>query len=180
MDSKKLPLWLIFQNADIRQPNKYIIFKSGDDLRQDMLTLQMLKLMDKLWKADQLDLEMNPYGCISTGDEEGMIEVVLNSDTMANITKNAGGATAAFRADPLANWIRQHNPTDQENKKAVDKFVLSCAGYCVATYVLGIGDRHNDNVMLTKDGRLFHIDFGHFLGNFKKSRLSFLFQRTSL
>lgn len=59
----------------------------GDDLRQDLLTLQMLGIMDKIWKAEGLDLCLTPYKCIATGDEMGMIETVLDSDTTANIQR---------------------------------------------------------------------------------------------
>ena len=40
---------------------------------------------------------------------------------------------------------------------AVDQFTKSCAGYCVATYVLGVGDRHSDNIMLRKNGQVCRI-----------------------
>jgi hypothetical protein len=42
-----------------------------------------------LWSSfsqtNGLDLQMNAYGCLSTGDFVGMLEVVMNSRTIAEI-----------------------------------------------------------------------------------------------
>ena len=38
----------------------------------------------------------------------------------------------------------------------------------MATYILGVCDRHNDNLLVTTNGHLFHIDFGRFLNNYQK------------
>ena len=48
MDSKKSPLWLVWKNAEPIEKPIFSIFKVGDDLRQDALTLQMIRVMDKV------------------------------------------------------------------------------------------------------------------------------------
>ncbi|KAM6924701.1 phosphatidylinositol 4,5-bisphosphate 3-kinase catalytic subunit gamma isoform [Xenentodon cancila] len=170
MASKKKPLWLEF--CPMPSPTSStpvgIIFKEGDDLRQDMLVIQTLAVMDSIWQEKSLDLNLIPYGCISTGHNIGMIEIVRNAATIAAVQRNHGGTTGAFRNDALFEWLKSKCPLQEIHYKTVEKFVKSCAGYCVATYVLGIGDRHNDNIMITDQGNLFHIDFGHILGNRKQ------------
>ncbi|XP_029643424.1 phosphatidylinositol 4,5-bisphosphate 3-kinase catalytic subunit beta isoform isoform X2 [Octopus sinensis] len=164
LDSKKRPVWLVWRNEEAYQSNEKfsIIYKNGDDLRQDMLTLQIIQIVDSIWQEEGVDLKMNPYGCLCTGENTGMIEVVSNAETIASIQRNYGAVKCVYE------WLKQHNTTDEKLAKAVTDFSLSCAGYSVITYVLGIGDRHNDNIMIKTNGQLFHIDFGHILGNKKK------------
>uniref|UniRef100_A0A3Q4MG79 Phosphatidylinositol-4-phosphate 3-kinase, catalytic subunit type 2 beta n=1 Tax=Neolamprologus brichardi TaxID=32507 RepID=A0A3Q4MG79_NEOBR len=66
-NSNAVPLKLSFQNRDPLGDNISVIFKSGDDLRQDMLTLQMIRIMNKIWIQEGLDMRMVLFKCFSTG-----------------------------------------------------------------------------------------------------------------
>lgn len=144
--------------------NCIFTFQVGDDLQQDMLTLQMVRIMDKLWLKEGLDLKMVTFACVPTGHKRGMIEMVTNAETLRRIQVEFG-LTGSFKDRPIAEWLAKHNPSELEYERAVENFTASCAGYSVATYILGICDRHNDNIMLKTSGHLFHIDFGKFLGD---------------
>lgn len=56
-------------------------------------------------------------------------------------------------------------------KSVMDTFVKSCAGYCVITYLLGVGDRHLDNLLLHHSGSFFHCDYSFILGSDPKKYL---------
>ena len=207
------PLKLTFKtavtvNGHALPETKYsIIFKKGDDLRQDQLVVQMIQLMDKLLKKDGLDLKLNPYKVLATAagrdvaDYSGFVECVPKCRPISNVLeqyKDIRRFLAEYYPDPM----NPQNPA----KEALKNFIKSCAGEhslslsfspspspsllffrslslafsthipsfgallfpsagsCVVTYILGVGDRHLDNLMLTEDGMLFHIDFGYILG----------------
>ncbi|KAI2632916.1 phosphatidylinositol 3 [Xylaria nigripes] len=152
------PIMVTFKT--IQGSNYPIIFKTGDDLRQDQLVIQIITLMDQLLQKENLDLKLSPYKILATSTSAGASQFVLSQTLSAIASK--------FHANPALAYLRQHNPDDRAylgvRKETLDTFTKSCAGYCVITYILGVGDRHLENLLLAPDGHFFHADFGFILG----------------
>ena len=134
-----------------------IMFKYGDDLRQDQLILQMINFMDSLLKKVHLDYEFTSYKVLATSKSDGFVEFVPNSKTIFDILKKYNNVILSYYKEISGN-------DEKILSKYLDSYINSCAGYCVVTYILGIGDRHLENLMIDNRGRLFHIDFGYILG----------------
>ena len=150
----------VFNKTSRQVEIKRYMFKKGDDLRQDQLVIQFISLFDNLFKSYGLDLRLTPYKVLATSTDDGFIEFVADSNTLSSVLSNHG--------NDLLTYFRSIRPRADApygvDPAVLDAFARSCAGYCAITYVLGIGDRHLDNLLITTDGRLFHVDFGFILG----------------
>ncbi|XP_047293505.1 phosphatidylinositol 3-kinase catalytic subunit type 3 isoform X1 [Homo sapiens] len=144
--SALMPAQLFFKTED---GGKYpVIFKHGDDLRQDQLILQIISLMDKLLRKENLDLKLTPYKVLATSTKHGFMQFI-QSVPVAEVLDTEGS---------IQNFFRKYAPSENGpngiSAEVMDTYVKSCAGYCVITYILGVGDRHLDNLLLTKTGIL--------------------------
>ncbi|XP_019862704.1 PREDICTED: phosphatidylinositol 3-kinase catalytic subunit type 3-like [Amphimedon queenslandica] len=147
-------------NFKVKSGEKYsVMFKVGDDLRQDQLILQMIMLIDRLLRRENLDLKLTPYKVLACSGTLGFVQLIQRSDTVAHILATHKSIQAYFRA---------HGSSDKGaygiSPEIMDTYIKSCAGYSVITYLLSVGDRHLDNLLLMETGNLIHIDFGYILG----------------
>lgn len=122
--SNLYPLLLYFQCSD---GSEYpIIFKDGDDMRQDQLVIQLFTLMDQLLRKENLDLKLSPYNVLATGPLQGMAQFIP-SKTIAAICSEHGN---------LLNYLRVNNPDEGSvgtwgvEPSVIDTFVRSCGGFC--------------------------------------------------
>ncbi|KAE8411332.1 kinase-like domain-containing protein [Aspergillus pseudocaelatus] len=150
------PLLITFKTSE---GQKYpILFKVGDDLRQDQLVIQIIILMDRLLQKENLDLKLTPYRILATNATAGAVQFIPSASLSAISAKHRS----------VLAYLQANNPDESEplgvRKETMDTYIKSCAGYCVITYLLGVGDRHLENLLLAPDGHFFHADFGFILG----------------
>jgi len=137
-----------------------VMIKTGDDLRQDQLVIMMIQLMDRLLKRGTLDLCLKPYSIMAMPQNSGLVEFVEGSIPVSQILSNNNNSIMAYFQSVAPDISARHSIKHD----VLQTYIRSCAGYCVLTYLLGVGDRHLDNIMIQPSGHFFHIDFGFIFG----------------
>lgn len=137
------------------QKFKYEMLYKKDDLRQEKVIMNTIQLMDIILKREEkLDLHITTYNILPINNKEGFIEMISSSKTLYEIQKHNF---------TIQNYINEQDP-DATVREWRTRFVNSCVAHCIISYLLGIGDRHLENMMITNKGCIFHIDYGYILG----------------
>lgn len=144
--SSQMPCRLTF----LTNGEPYIaIFKHGDDLRQDQLILQMITLMDKLLRKENLDLKLTPYRVLSTSTTHGKSNksqeylIHLSCYVPFNLTHGIMHCLGFVQFIPsttvaevlategtIQNYFRKQHPSEKDlygvSPSVMDTYVKSC------------------------------------------------------
>ena len=131
------------------------MFKN-DNLSKDYIICKIIRLLTLfLRKRNIVNFDYICYDVHLLTLKCGFIEIVDDAETLFNLQNKYNTSILAY--------ITNNNPT-KTLQQLQSIFINSMAIYTVLSYLLGIGDRHLNNIMVHKTGILFHIDFGFILG----------------
>lgn len=159
ISSATRPMFLTFSSDE----KKYSYLFKTEDVRKDAIVLSIISLIDSVLKADlKVDFRILTYDVLPMGKGRGLIQIVDNAKTLFEIKH-------VIQKSPVV-WIMNNNP-DMTVDEIRKNFIYSYASFSVINYLLGIGDRHLKNIMMTTDGRLFGVDFSFICGDSVRSLL---------
>jgi phosphatidylinositol 3-kinase len=136
-----------------------------DDLRKDLIVSNVIRTMASILNSPSSGLNcwipLWTYRVVPTSCSSGFIERIQDAETLENIRQK-------YPDSPELQYLREHNTGvgkgHEELGIALNNWSHSIAAWTVFSYLLGLGDRHLHNLMLSHNGVLFHIDYGFILG----------------
>ncbi len=147
--------------SSITKIKKKFIIKKDPHLRKENIVSSLISLLqDKLYvqfKKDGIKSfdKIPTYKILMINNELGIIEFVDDSITLRQI---------GMKGYTIQNYIMEQNK-DEKIGSIKNKFIKSLAISSCLSYILGLGDRHLDNIMINVKGQLFHIDYGYLMEN---------------
>mmetsp|Transcript_18865 Transcript_18865/g.52682 ORF Transcript_18865/g.52682 Transcript_18865/m.52682 type:complete len:641 (-) Transcript_18865:184-2106(-) len=166
--SKRKPVWIEYFSADgaDRPLKPDVLAKQGDDLRNDAAVTSVSNLCEDIWAASDHKWKLGTpptvcaYNVLVTASDAGYLEMVPGKNFL----------DLSQKVEPA------NNPPSSETKTAtntgwddvdVRKLAPSLVGSYIVNFVLGVRDRHEDNMMvvgdLQGDPKMMQIDFGYIL-----------------
>ncbi|KAL1743103.1 hypothetical protein HDZ31DRAFT_83646 [Schizophyllum fasciatum] len=182
MSSKAKP-----RKITIRGSNGHIytfLGKPKDDLRKDARLMDLFAMINKLFKANsesrRRQLQIRTYGVVTLNEECGFIQWVPNTSALRPIlfqlwaARNIPGWCAIFansshhnlsltwtRYPPVFHeWFLATFPEPTAWLTSRLNYSHTIAVMSMVGYVLGLGDRHLENILLDiVTGHAIHVDF---------------------
>lgn len=163
LKSNTAPLLINLEISNkIETKNVKIIVKKDLKLRKErvvscLMSLLQFKLKERTEKGKLDRFESIPtYEIIMLTTDLGVIEFVENSVTLRMVNYELGTT--------LQNYVMKKNKSGIV-ADVTNRFMQSLAISSSMSYILGLGDRHLDNIMINDRGQVFHIDYGYIMEN---------------
>jgi serine/threonine-protein kinase ATR len=171
------------------EPRKVLV-KSDDDLRKDERLMEFAGFVNLVFRVDRRcrlrDLKLQTFTVVCLNESVGLIEWVDGTTALHDVVYRAWEAagldpssarqphtgatpeeklqhyqkTVAALPPVLGDWFWSTMPNAAEWFASRVRYINSVSAWSMVGYVLGLGDRHAENVLLQeKTGVCVHVDF---------------------
>lgn len=174
--SKRKPVWIEYYAPDESRLLPDVLAKQGDDLRNDASVSTVSKLCESIFAKAPIKWALGTpptvcaYNVLVTAGDAGYLEMVpgknfldlsakLSKDERDSIRDSAISSTSTVSTASIGKtgW----------GNVDIHKLAPGLVGSYISNFILGVRDRHEDNMMVVGDiqdnPRMMQIDFGYVL-----------------
>ena len=126
--------------------------------------MQLIRYYQNAFKEAHIPAWLYTYTILSTSQCTGLIQLIPNASSLDGLKKKTGYPGSLRAYFETTYGYTKGQPETPLFRTALENYITSMAGYSIVSYLLGIKDRHNGNVMIDSHGHIIHIDFGFVFG----------------